>query len=344
MLRCLDRLSGVWGAISAISAICTATIAILSYSSLQVPDIYEKNLTDARKTLESKGFKLVDLGRTRFVKGVKPGLVVEQSLKAGSLSLINREVLVTISIAKQDTADIDSYLIANYKLDIDSNDSSNTSESIYLKETKFCKNNQDENCKDKHALYLNGRYEYGGEDIDDGYVATAHLRQFEYNNFTVALDFYAYDFEGDHRTILVGGTSYRWFSIRRGNDGNLELTLNNQDKIIEPSNGGKWKLETDKWYRVICSVNLNDKKVLTMLVFNPYDSDKQAVQEFSSHEHRLADGFKLEVISSPAESTDKNISFTNYSDGSVFHGLVRHLRVYSKPLTNNEMKAINKQG
>ena len=40
--------------------------------------------------------------------------------------------------------------------------------------------------------------------------------------------------------------------------------------------------------------------------------------------------FKLDVAASPARETEKHWSFTNYSNGTVFHGKVDELILYGK--------------
>jgi len=54
----------------------------------------------------------------------------------------------------------------------------------------------------------------------------------------------------------------------------------------------------------------------------------------------LPPGFALDVVGSDWEASDKQWLFTNYSNGSVFHGFVSDLIIYDKLLSDREFRAI----
>jgi len=200
------------------------------------------------------------------------------------------------------------------------------------------------------ALYLNGIYEHIGRG--HGYRAVAPISGLDYEHFTVSLDFCPLDFSRargarpawlshlpakirnaffddwlarratDHACILVGGTSYRWmgFSCK---DGLLELTLNNQE-FTHRFEGVR--LPTRRWHNLICAFDLERRTVVTFL-------DGQQLQTV-----RLPHEFKLEVVGAPDANKDKQLSFANYSNGSVFNGYGDNLVIFGRALDAVEIK------
>lgn len=201
--------------------------------------------------------------------------------------------------------------IAFYKYDGNATDSMGMSNNFQLQNTEFIDN----------TLFLDGVYHYDG-----GYIAVTELRQLDYEKFTISLDFYPSRFnrESGLDTILMGGTSYRWFGLRWNNN-HLELTLNNQDFIHTFQSS---KLEARKWHNVICSVDIRNKKITTIL-------DGQLLEEIS-----LTNNFSLEIMGSDAESRDKEFTFANYSNAHTFVGYVDNFRVFDDALSTNGIEQL----
>ena len=171
------------------------------------------------------------------------------------------------------------------------------------------------------SLYLNGMYSMNDEG--DGYKAIATLSdEFDYRKFSVSLDFNAIEFNSRKSTILVGGYLYRWLSLR-WDSGKLEISFNNRLYWIHYVEHAD--LTSGKWHNVIVSFDLGQGFVNVML------------DGFLLPKHRLPEGFRLDVVGSPDEATEKNITFTDYGRGSVLHGYVRNLRVIGRPLVGSEM-------
>ena len=168
------------------------------------------------------------------------------------------------------------------------------------------------------SLYLNGKY--SGND-PEGFLAIAAITGLSYNSFTVALDFHPADFLAAHENIITGGTGYRWFSLRH-NTGKLEVTLNNQSQTYVISNSA---LQPARWQNVLCSVNVAARKIVTF------------VNNIRVADIDLPVGFQFDVVGSPAENSDKTLSFVNYSNGDVFSGYIDNLRVWSRALSASEI-------
>jgi hypothetical protein len=203
--------------------------------------------------------------------------------------------------------------LAHFRFKGDAKDANKGNPEFELKNTEF---------KDD-ALYLNGIYEHNGKN--DGYRAVCKTPQLDYNKFTVAIRFKAEEF-GEHKSnLFTGGTSHRWFGMNRSAEGNLTITLNNQEFSHEIKDAG---LEQGKWTVVACGVDLAARKVMVYL------NGKQVATI------DLPADFKLRVIESDAKDRDKVWSFTNYSNGTVFHGLVDELIIYGKMLSAEEFAKI----
>lgn len=230
--------------------------------------------------------------------------------------------------------------LADYRFDGNGADALGRSAAFVLKNVPF----------EQGALFLNGGYEHGGSP--GGFKAIGTISNLSYETFTVSLDFWPVDFKSDSRTsrrletflnrvsfgyfsrrsvnshdpIIVGGPSYRWFSLRQMNKGNLELTLNNQ-KFVHTFPG--ISVSTRRWHNLICSVDVKRRLILTVLDGQPLESVT------------LPDTFQLDVIGSPSDPTDKEFTFTSYSYGAAFHGFADNLQVFGHALSSAEMGALH---
>jgi hypothetical protein len=202
--------------------------------------------------------------------------------------------------------------LAHFRFNGNANDEIRSNPAFRLKNTQFKEN----------ALYLNGEYE---TPFHVGYYAVCATPKLDYMSFTVALKFKAEEFGPDKTNLLTGGTACRWFGMNRSEAGNLAVTLNNQDFTHEIKDA---TLETGKWTTVACSVDVSARKVVVFL------NGKKAA------DIDLPKDFKLRVIDTEFEDTDKQWTFTNYSNGSVFHGLVDELVIFGKALSPEQLAKI----
>lgn len=270
-----------------------------------VPNLVGMSIDKARSTLSQLGLS------TGKIEKKKSGVVAQNTILSqfpSPGSSLKSGGFVNFFVAKSFNPE----LIAFYKFNNQADDSSGISNEFSLKNTKFISN----------TLYLNGKYEHEKAD-EKGYRAVGQLNKFNYSNFTLTLDFFAKDFTPKQDTIIVGGTSYRWFSVR-WNKGNLELTLNNQ-RMTFPYDV---KIEKQKWNNIILSFDLNQKTIITML-------NGLQIKTIT-----LPNDFHLDIIGSQAKNRDKNITFTNYSSGKVFYGNVANLRVYGSSMNLSRMRKL----
>jgi hypothetical protein len=109
----------------------------------------------------------------------------------------------------------------------------------------------------------------------------------------------------------------------RCKDGLLELTLNNQ-KFTHRFEGVH--LPTGHWHNLICAFDLERRTVVTFL-------DGEQLETVV-----LPDDFRLAIIDSPDVNKDKQFTFANYSNGSVFNGYADDLLVFGRALDAAEIK------
>lgn len=217
-------------------------------------------------------------------------------------------------------------LIADYRFDGNGNDSTGYSNSMQLQNPSWVDNH----------LYLNGLYDLNCPNT--GYRAVGTLPCFNFNAFTVSLDFYptawgtlmpgepgGFPTCGFTSNILTGGPDYRWFRLRWDEDtGNLMLTLNNgpedQNYLIHVFTGTS--LSLNSWHNVVASVDVTNKKITTFL-----------------------DGTQLEDITLNSNfvlthSNDNKITFTDYSNTRTFKGQVDNLKIFNYALSAAEITEI----
>jgi len=201
---------------------------------------------------------------------------------------------------------IDAGTIAHYRFDGDAKDSNKGNADFSLSDTEFRDN----------ALYLNGIYDRGE------YKVTCMTPGLNHEKFSVAMRFQAEELIPPKKSNLItGGRSMRWFSLQQSKRGNLEITFNNGTFRKEVEGAA---LEKGKWTVVACSVDIRGRKVVVAL-----NGKKVASID-------LPEDFKLEAAGQKGFG-DRAWTFTNYSNGNVFHGLVDELIIYGRALSEEEL-------
>lgn len=203
--------------------------------------------------------------------------------------------------------------LAHYRFDGTATDVTKANPNFELRNTEF---------REK-ALYLNGVYEFA---LGGGYRAVCKTPGLDYSAFTVAVRLKMIDLsQRGTSNLVMGGTSYRWFGLSCDGGWNVNVTLNNQ-RFRHAAVGGR--LEKDKWAILVAGIDVPGRKLVTYL-------DGKKIADVT-----LPEGMVLEVSKSPAAQSDKVWSFTNYSNGSAFHGLVSELILYNSLLSPKNMERI----
>jgi len=173
------------------------------------------------------------------------------------------------------------------------------------------------------GILLNGIYEHGGKP--SGYRALIPDPSINYKDYTVAITVKPFDTQGDHQTIICGGPSYRWFSLQSDAKGNLSVTLNNQDVMLAVTNAS---IRPNKWTTIVASVSETKGHIIISI-----DGKKAELL-------RIPVDYKSSIIGSDAESHDRLWTFTNYSNGRVFHGIIHQLIAYNAALNERECESL----
>ena len=168
---------------------------------------------------------------------------------------------------------------------------------------------------ENQALRVNGNYYHN--DSGSGYLADVYLSELDFESFSMSANFLVetgteiMPITDSYLPIVVGGSSYRWFSIYLNSDDELNISLNNQDYIIPSS----VNIDRDAWYNVTGTFDLDNNKV------GLYLGTELII------DHTLPDDFTLRVIGQG--DGHKDITLTNYSNGTAFKGLIDNLSIWS---------------
>ena len=232
-------------------------------------------------------------------------------------------------------------LIAHYSF-------ANDGEDVLKKSPPFLLTNQTPFARP--ALYVDGNYQ---QNNNDHLGIVRPLPGLDYQSFTVGIDFYplpagvkkhrfskfekllnkvtggkygrwrGYD-QWTRRNLLTGGKNYRWIGFDRG-DGVLNLTLNNQrfSRRFKDAN-----ISAGRWHRLDCSVDINGRQIATWL-------DGRKLETIA-----LPADFKLDVIGTAEDANDREFTFMNLSNGSVFYGYAANLKVFGRALNDAELATL----
>jgi hypothetical protein len=172
--------------------------------------------------------------------------------------------------------------------------------------------------KTNKSLYLNGEY-YS----DKAYTALFAPVSFDYHRFTVVVKLRPYSLGAP---LLVGGRSCRWLGLYSITNGSVELSFNNFEfrHSVE-----KLTITNGQWITLAVSVNLPSKKVVVYANGTPVD------------EVTLPRDFALDVTNDEKwKESDKHLTFTDYSHGEAYRGLVGGLLVFNSVLSDEQVRRL----
>jgi hypothetical protein len=179
------------------------------------------------------------------------------------------------------------------------------------------------------ALFLNGEYstDYWGDGKPGGKGYTAVFRPsvFHYERFTAVVKLRPENISVG-AILLAGGVSCRWFVLSSDQDGKVELSLNNR-RFRHPIHN--LTLTNGQWITLALTVDLQAKAIVVY-------ANGTRVDELV-----LPEGFVLDVMNDEKwKEHDKVLTFTNYSYGGTFHGLVAGLLTFDTILTGDQLRQL----
>lgn len=177
------------------------------------------------------------------------------------------------------------------------------------------------------CVFLNGRYEYYASETEKGFRATVALPGMNPRQFTLVIRFMTSKAHQGAGTLNLVSASqaHRWFGLRLNSseDGKLLVNFNNGD-FSQRIEGCTVLVET--WTTIACAVDLPRQQIVI------YQDGLRA------GEILLPRDFAVDILNDPENFGPQNdLSFTNYSNGSVFHGWVDDLKIYNAVLSADEL-------
>lgn len=181
------------------------------------------------------------------------------------------------------------------------------------------------------VLELDGSYEHNPSN--NGSRAVLKTPQLDPQAFTVAVRLCADDVSGNHNVLLMAGTRARWLSLQVSAMGQLIVNLSNH-RFTRPV--GDVTIKAGEWVTLVVSV---DGKAGQMVI---YVNGKKA------NSIPLPQDFKPGIVerdpnaASPGSEPDwdKEWTFSDYSSGATFKGVVDELVVFGSVLTEGQVSQL----
>lgn len=188
-------------------------------------------------------------------------------------------------------------------------------------------------CKLQNIVFEEGGAMVGGRyepETDD--ICTPRLEKLDQKCFAVTVEFQARevivesqapynpadeeddeDYQPKMHWVVIAGQGHRWFGVGV-DDGVVMASLNNQREYKRFEDA---PVESGTWHTLAASYDHSDAG-LTVQVW----LDGAALEPWV-----LPDAHPIE-----SEEKEKQFMTTNYSNGMAFHGLIRNLQIYGRPI------------
>jgi hypothetical protein len=172
-----------------------------------------------------------------------------------------------------------------------------------------------------NCLYLNGIY---FTRLGNPSRAVFKPKVFDYRRFTVVVKLQPEN--SCEKTLFAGGTSCRWFVMRTDKKGQIELSFNNLEfrhpvESLAVTNG--------QWITLALCFDLESRRALV------YADGRQADEVI------LPKDFDLAVINDTTwRESDKVLTFTDYSNGNTFKGLVAGILTFDTILSAEQVRQL----
>jgi hypothetical protein len=217
-------------------------------------------------------------------------------IKAHFLIVLAVAIVVLLSnCSKTDKLAQQELLIANYALINDSVDHTGLNAPMTLQNTPF----------QNGGIYCNGIYSYS-PNPDFCIAQSPPINSFDFKSFSINMDF----FVSEKRTqpVWVIGTSCRWLGFYLYADGTIAMLYNNSNVLTTPKT-----YSLNEWHNAKISFDGTTANIF--------------LDSSLAGSLRFGDGY-VPLNSGTCGTADTEIGVINCSNGEVFKGYVRNLKVY----------------
>jgi len=200
-------------------------------------------------------------------------------------------------------------LLAFYPFSSNGTDTTGKNEDAYLKNVDFSNG----------GVYSNGIY--NGEDTTGSVIQTPSINNFNFDDFTVVLDFFVEEYPDFDKPIIIGGPSWRWLGAYMDENGMLTLMANDKTVFIN----------TEK------SAALNTWNTLAL----SYEKNTGHLRLYLNY-MLIAD----ENVTDLKHNNDGKFVNDHGGEGQTFKGYWRNLKIYNSSVVasidiSNELKGID---
>ena len=188
------------------------------------------------------------------------------------------------------------HLIANYPLISDGIDVTGLNSAMTLQNTPF----------ENGGIYCNGIY-VNSSDTNFTTAQSPPINSLKYESFSISMDFLVS--EAGTQPVWVIGEGCRWLGFYLNSDGTIELLYNNANffTTTKTYSLNAWHNSKISFDGTTVQIFLDNDLAGSLKFGNPY-----VVLDYGS-----------------CGASDTEIGITNFSNGQVFKGYVRNLKVYS---------------
>ncbi len=190
---------------------------------------------------------------------------------------------------------LEEQLIAHYPLTENGNDSTSLNVAMTLHNAPF----------QNGGVYSNGGYVYS-PGPDYCIVESPAINSFPFKSFSISMDFLVTEKFG--QPVWIIGKSCRWLGFSLSGDGTVAMLYNNWDYLFT-----KKAYSVNKWHNAKISYDGTTAKIFL-------DNEVAGSLKFGNGYVPL--NYDL------CGPSDTEITVTNYSNGTVFKGYVKNLKVY----------------
>ncbi len=212
------------------------------------------------------------------------------------ITLALAPILLLTGCSKSDDPLPQELLIAHYPLISDGVDLTGLNAAMTLQNTPF----------QNGGIYCNGIYSYS-QNSNYCLAQSPPINAFKPESFSISMDFFV--MEKSTQPVWIIGTSCRWIGFYLYDDGTVALLYNNWDFLTTPKT-----YSLNEWHSAKISF---DGTVANIFLDNSLAGSL-----------KFGNGY-VPLNYGTCGPSDTEIGVTNFSNGAVFKGYVRNLKVYA---------------